>query len=323
MINCTLLHSDRSIYQDLKKISSDAWRWSVNVLNKHTDMISSGGILIITTCLLADKIFKGIHPFVPRLALAVFNFGGIIWLNVQMRDLLKSGRDLERSLYLRDWPAFIDTAIKVFLKTTGVLLTCGTFGAAVAALVGFPQVAVGVYVVMKPLGLANLFVTIATDITDYFQNESIVRKLEKMETGEGAADRLIKTAACFFEILQKKFKHSETRTEEFSLAHRLVRQLDTQTLETFQENWNTASAEKAREASIRRFFAIKDSLVNRQAGTRANLSLIGMGYISMGICRLYPNSVQEMFSRWVMSVLYTDELIKQKLFQYQLAQYIR
>lgn len=281
---------------------SSGWQWTVHVLNKHTDMISSAGILAITTCLLAAKIFKNIPPFLPRLARIVFNFGGIIWLNVQMRDLIKSGRDLYRA---SDWQGVLETAAKVFYKSVNVFLTCAIFGASVAAVCGFPYAPLALSIALRPISLASLGINIATDIRDYFVNESILHELKQIEDGNALS--LKKTMICFLEIITRS-KQRSSFPKEKKLADLLVRQIDVSVIETFQEQLKSQNPFKL-------FHSVKDSMVSKQAGTKANLSLIALGYISMGICRAFPDSLIEMTTRWGMSVLYTDELIRQKLFQ--------
>src|ERR1700733_5728087 len=107
------------------------WTQGVRILDKHTDLVSSGGILAITTCILASKIFEGMPPLLPRLSRIVFNYGGIIWLNVQMRELIKSGKDWYRALRLKQWAAVAELSLKVAIKAFNIFLTCANFAASV------------------------------------------------------------------------------------------------------------------------------------------------------------------------------------------------
>ena len=74
--------------------------------------------------------------------------------------------------------------------------------------------------------------------------------------------------------------------------------------------------------ALKLFYGIKDGMQNTQAATKANLILTSLGYISMGICRAFPDTLIEMFTRWSMSVLYTDKFIYEKFFQADLAERI-
>ena len=306
---------------------STAWRFSVRILNNHTDLISSGGILIITTCLLAAKIFKNIPPLLSRLALAVFNFGGIIWLNVQVRDFMKSFHDLVRVIQNRDAMRCIEVAAKVFLKGTNILLTCAIFGASVVAAIGFPQLLAMLYLTTRPLALTSLAMTILTDIYDYFANRRLIHQMVKIESQPNAGEQIAKVISSFLTtILPNKsiepISNANDNTER-KLASHLVQQLDMFTLETFQESLTKNPENTSGRLNLYKlFFKVKECMVNKQAMTKSSLSLTALGYISMGVCKGFPDSVIEMSTRWTMSILYTDDLISQKLFQYDLGKSI-
>lgn len=310
--------------ESVRQNIANGWRFSVRVLNKHTDLISSGGILIITTCLLAAKIFKNIPPLLPRIALVVFNFGGIIWLNIQARDLLKSIEDLSRNIQSYDWKPCVEVAAKVFLKATNILLTCSIFCASVVAVAGFPWVLSMFYLTTQPLGLTSLAMSIATDLYDYFANKQLLKEMDSLENQPKAGQRITKVMDGFLENIfpQTIASQSHKNKIEKSFANRLVQQLDMFTLETLKES--LPQQQNISDAQLKKFelfFKIKECMINKQAMTKSNLSLISLGYVSMGICKLYPDTLIEMATRWMMSVLYTDDLISQKLFQADLEQW--
>lgn len=272
-----------------------SWKFCVRVLNKHTDLVSSVGILAMTTCLFASKIFSQIPLFIPRLSLVVLNFGGIIWLNVQAKDFIKSVRDLSLAFWIQDYPGMLLTALKVMTKGINILLTCGMFAAATVAFCGFPHITAMMYLTMRPFAIFSLATGIASDIIDYFANKCFLKKIEENRDMHS-----------FLELIAGKKR-------ETKFAVQIVRQIDTQVLETFQETLEKdPSPEKV-------FQAVKDSVQNKQTAVESNLFLITLGYISMGICRIFPDTLIETGTRWGMSLLYTDELIRQKLFQYDLS----
>ena len=272
------------------------------VLDKHTDVISNLGILAITTCLLASKIFKQTPNFLPRLAMVVFNYGGIIWLNVQVRDLLKSGRDLSRAIKACELGGIVETAAKVFVKGVNAILTCVIFGGSIVSAFVFPQ---------------------ASDIRDYFANEVLLQRLEKLEADPEGSLLIGKVMVCFLKIVKNvppSSKEFFKCKREWQLADALVRQLDNYTLETFQESLSKDRKEKNPLVdALKLFYGVKDGMRNNQATTKANLSLTALGYISMGICRAFPDTLVEWLTRWSMSVLYTDAFIQRKFFQSDLA----
>jgi hypothetical protein len=266
------------VLKKAKDVAKNTWRWGIRVLNKHTDLISSGGILAITTCLLAAKVFKSIPSMLPRLALVVFNFGGIIWLNVQVRDFVKSCRDFSMVVADREWNVLAETAVKVFVKGVNILLTCGIFAASVVAAIGFPQSTAVMYVAMRPVALANLALTIGGDIRDYFVNEALLKDLKDAENSLQASSIIAKTMLCFLEIIgqQKEKKMQVEMNKEKRLAGALIRQLDLFTLETFRESLSQKKdRQHARMEACKLFYAVQDSVHNKQASTKANLSLWG------------------------------------------------
>ena len=205
-----------------------------------------------------------------------------------------------------------------------ILLTCAFFGASVAAAIGFPHLTMAMHLAVRPLALASLATNIATDVRDYFVNEGILKEMDRLEKYSRTDRQIAKVMSCFLEIVMRP-KHVPCLglsqwPEERKLAERIVRQLDTYTLETFQEGLaKPRRIGDVRQEVLKLFYAVQDSMRNKQSNTKANLFLTGLGYVSMGICRAFPETVTEKATRWGMSVLYTDELIRQKLYQSDLA----
>lgn len=309
----------------------DEWvRDKINVakriLDKHTDVISSMGILAITTCLLASKIFDQTPKFLPRMAMLVYHYAGIIWLNVQVRDLVKSVKDASRAVQFFDVPAMVETAAKVFVKGSNIILTCVIFAGSVVSAFVFPQASLAIALSIRSFSLSCLCINVASDIRDYFANEALLKRLEKIEASADGTLLIGKVMVCFLEIvkdIRSPSKVSGEWKEEWALADRLVRQLDSYTVETFRESLQKDRKEKNPLVDVLKlFYGVKDGLLSTQAYTKANLSLTTLGYISMGICRAFPESLVEMLARWSMSVLYTDEFIQRKFFQADLAERI-
>ena len=296
------------------------------ILDKHTDVISSMGILAITTGLLASKIFEQTPKFLPRLAMLVYNYAGIIWLNVQVRDLVKSVKDASRTIQSFDIPAMVETAAKVFVKGSNIILTCVIFAGSVASALVFPQASLAIALSIRSFSLSCLCINVVSDIRDYFANEDLLKRLEQIESSPEGSVLIGKVMVCFLEIvkdLKSPSKVSVEWKEEWALADKLVRQLDSYTVETFRESLQKDRKEKNPLVdALKLFYGVKDGLLSTQAYTKANLSLTSLGYISMGICRAFPDSLIEMLARWSMSVLYTDEFIQRKFFQSDLAERI-
>lgn len=296
------------------------------VLDKHTEAISNLGILAITTCLLASKIFESTPKMLPRVAKVVYDYGGLIWLNVQARDLMKSVKDLSRANQMKDLGGIIATAAKVFVKSANIFLTCVIFGGSVISAVAVPEASLAIALSIRSFSLSCLCINVLSDIRDYFANEALLKQLEKLDSDDKGNLLIGKVMACFLEIVkdvETPSKISSEWSEEWKLADRLVRQLDHYTLETFKESLQEERKEKYPLVdALKLFYGVKDGMKTNQGTTKANLSLIALGYFSMGLCRAFPDSLIEMSARWTMSVLYSDEFIQRKFFQSDLAERI-
>lgn len=304
----------------------DTIKFAKRVLDKHTDIISNLGILAITTCLLASKVFESTPKILPRVAKVVYDYGGLIWLNVQARDLMKSVKDLSRSIHMVDADGMVGTAAKVFVKGWNIILTCVIFAGSVISAVAVPEASLAIALSIRSFSLSCLCINVLSDIRDYFANETLLQQLEKLDTHPEGGLLIGKVMACFLEIvknLDSPSKVTSEWTEEWKLADKLVRQLDHYTLETFKESLDVDRKEKNPLVdALKLFYGVKDGMKSNQGTTKANLSLIALGYFSMGLCRAYPDSLIEMSARWTMSVLYSDEFIQRKFFQSDLAERI-
>lgn len=317
-------------YQMTYNTIDQRWRKIKRLLDQHTDAISSIGILAVTTAVLASKIFRSLPVVVGRSGRLFLEFCGIIWLNVQLKEFSKCGRDCLRAIQSTSYSAIARTAIKVIIKGVNVLLTCAYFGASVSSFGGFPHISTMIYTSLRPLSLAILSIEIVNEIGDYMTNRKLLEKLNLIENESNASNRLLKIVKSFFEInedqkiYQSKTTHidaNQKNSNERKLAETLVRQLDFFTLSTIKEIYekNSSSNEDRRIKALRLYFQIKDGLSNIHARVKSNLNLTVLGYLSRGICKMYPDSLTEMTVRWGMSVLYTDELvIKYKLRQMDL-----
>lgn len=289
--------------------------FTATVLNKHTDLVSSLQILAITTCLLASKLFEGVPVILTRVSLVALNYTGIVSLNVQVKDLLKSCEDCVFGIKHRQWTQVVETAAKVLCKGVNVLLTAVFFGTSLLALAGYPGAVLTAALALRPLSLLVLGVKIISDLRDYIVNETVLKKIVKIEGGEDFRGRIEKVMLRFLARIKGTDSAEESAKESF-LADKMVYQLDWLTLETFKERLIGLKESENRHAeTLKVFYAVRDSVQSGQTATRSNISLTTLGYLAMGLCKMFPDSLTEMASRWSMSVLYTEELIRQKLFQ--------
>lgn len=306
-------------------------RWCVYVFNHHTDLISNLGVLAATTMFLASKVFPNAPAFLPQIAIIILNRGVIIWVNEQVRDLYKSCRDF-RLVTSGQWEALSTTAVKVSVKAVDLFLTCAMFAASCAIFFGLTGISTYIYTTMRPLALGSLVCGLSTKCYDYYVDKSVLKYLDQIDASQDtqqASQKIAKLMKCVLEVLVLPLEEQQALdtaqeersfVEERSLARKIVRQFDLWTVQTFQDSLKEKKTlNNARMEAIKLFYSVKDSIVNRQAAIEANLSLMGLGYVAMAVSRAWPDTVADMSARWVMSVLYTDELVRQKLFQWDLA----
>lgn len=322
------LHSIRSSTSSLswqnfnpKTEIGRGWGKIKRILDHHTDAISSLGILTVTTGVLAAKIFSGIPPIIGNSGRLVLECCGIIWLNVQVKEFFKSRQDCLRTMRGLECEPIVKTIIKVIIKGINILLTCAYFSASIATFARFSQVSLRIYMTLRPLSLAILSAEVVNDIWDYTTNQKLLRKLNSIERQENGSQQLAKVMRGYLRIhLENQNRHvqtdkKETKTAENKLASNIVRQLDLFTLEQLQENSSSQTGDP-RTKALHLYYNVRDGLNNIQARVKSNLTLTVLGYISRGICKMYPDSLIEMIARWSMSVLFTDELV----FKYKLRQ---
>lgn len=299
-----------------------AGQWCVKVLDKHTDLISSFSILALNACILGSKIFKSIPFFLPRLSSVILNVGGVIWLNIQMRDCLKSCQDFKNAISIRDYSGMLFTASKVAVKASDILLISGLFVAALIALVNFPAVTLTMYAIMRPIALTSLVAKIALDISDYFINKRLLQRLDVLQRCENK-EKITAIMQSFIDHLKKENHKNEVPLQEKKLAIYLIRQLKSSTLEikfqeqaSFQLKHLNSSNTLDEKYAMELFSKVKQSMEDKQTMTKANLGLTALGYAIMGVNRIYPDTLLQSSLTFFISFLYTIKLIKQKWSDY-------
>ena len=102
-----------------------------------------------------------------------------------------------------------------------------------------------------------------------------------------------------------------------ALADRMVRRLSTATLESLAER--IAKGEHhgdPQQEALKLFYKIREGVEMRQQWTEDNLSITALGYGAMAVSKAFPETVADYTARWSLSVLWTDVLVRQKLFNY-------
>ena len=281
-----------------------AVRWCVDTYYQHSDLLFNLSTLTLNTAVLASKIFQSIPRIVERSANTLLSFTGVIWLNIQIRDLIKKGEDCLYAAQAKDWKGLAFSAAKVTVASLNILLTCGTFGASLVALSGLPTLALSMYLLMRPYALFSLVLEIATKVADHEIDGLLSHKMSIVLNLSNCDDKIQKIMVDFFSLLQK-----EKKKRIDPLALHIFRQQEHSSLEQIRTQFGPKPSQ---EQLKNLFLSLKKNLENNQFFTKVNFGLIAYGYVCIGICRLYPQTLIQSLSVWSVSILYTGKLLYKK-----------
>ncbi len=275
---------------------------------RHTDLIQNGQTLLLTTVVLASKIFSSIPDVVANLSMATLKYTGILFINAQVMHLQKSAYDLKLALTFFDFKGILLTALKVSVKSANIFLIISGFVMPIISLIGFKVFSASLLTLLLPISRSSWVLSCFNEISDYYQNQLLYQELSALNLTQS------KNLITNFKTLQSKF--SNHRSSDYHLALRLIRQNEGSTLEIFKNSlthrnvislptWQT-------QLYIREFQA---SLYKKNTLSESGSLLSGLGYTSMHVSKLYPDGIVEWGLRWNMSLLYFIKTIDKKFFQ--------
>lgn len=293
----------------------------IRVYNKHSELFSNLTIVSLNSILLLSKIYEQIPRVIPRTALVVFSYTGIISLNAQIKSLFKSSRDFSNAFSLRDAQGMLFTAMKVSVKGLNIILTASMFAAAVIALAGFPTITLAMYAVMRPFGVAGWIGAIANEACDYQQNQKVLGDLEVMRKSPNVDERIHNFAMHSFDLIRPGSLGPIKGKDERKLASRVLRQIGDYDVEAYRENIAKLALGSQRlgkpltidqQAAWLHFQNVQGSLEKQVKVATANLGLRVLCYGALGVCKAYPDSIAQWSSMWGISVLYLVKHIYEK-----------
>lgn len=310
----------RSCKGELLRAKDGAWK----LYNKNSNLISSFTNLALNTILLASCLIKRIPPIVPRVSFTLLSFTGMISINMQGRDWSKHMLDCRLALRFRTYPTLLLTAARVCVKGTNILLTCGLFAGAVIALAGYPQVSLTMFQVMRPIAMAALAGTISGEFIDYGSNKRLLGRLGAVHTQSDADAKIQAVAQNFiFMAYQPPYRKMDPRIRleagkqaEQMLALDAVRQMEEWALDSFKQGLAAQAIGRhsilTNAQSLHVYTGIEKALAQTQTMTKANIGLTTLGYISLGLCRLFPQTAIQYSLTLAMSLLYTGKMVYEK-----------
>lgn len=267
---------------------------------EHTDLLSSLGYLTLNTCIVASKLFTRFPQVIGRASNVLLNYMGVIELNFQWNTLWKNFQDTKWAFTYGDRKGYVLSALKTGIKGIDIILCSGLFAASLFALGGYLSVAAKMYRIMRPIGLVSYFPCVGLVISDYFVNRSVLKKIEAIGKSPEKIKQVIKEISLL---------NTYSKSEEKLFAMQLVRQLDQNVLLTVMKKLQESNRDGISEEL---WTSLKKGIQDKQDYTRANASLIGIGYISLGICRAYPNTLLQSSLQWLICLLYTGKIVIEK-----------
>lgn len=296
---------------------SDAYR-------NNSDLISSVTNLALNSILLVSKIFISIPVIIPRIAFTLLSFSGIISINMQARNVLKDSVDLRLAIQVRSLSGVLLTAARVFVKSTNILLTCTLFGGSIVALAGFPLASLLMFSLLSRLSTITLIAAISGEFIDYFSKKKLLGRLHVINELEDRDARVQTIAQNFismayqssYQKLNIRLENDEAIRKDQQLAANIVRNIDNWALEAFKHGLAAKMIGKntvlTPNEAIDVYNGLIEAIEKSQTIAKANIGLRALGYISLGICKLYPQTILQYGITLAMSLFYTSKMVMEK-----------
>ncbi len=302
------------------------------IYRNHSDLISSIGNDILNTIILVSRVVKQIPHAVNRSAYFAYNLTGMFWINVQIQDLQKKAKDTQVNFSAYDFEGVITSAAKTAVAALNILLSASLLTAALISLAGMPQIALTIYSAMLPFSLFSFFTNIGCELYDYIKNKMLAKKFRNIKFAKEftANSEKAKKVAEFFVRRLYNLQQTKCGFSEKKLARHTFKQLSyfqiSAMLQKFQNKYRADSAQtlltvlRRDQSKIGKLLQdLKKGLEDKNTYTKNNLGLITLGYVCMGICKAYPDTLIQSFVTWGISLLYTLKMIYEKTLNNQWA----
>lgn len=307
-------------HQQIQKSEEKNGHWLARIYRNHSDLISSIGNDVLNTIILVSRVVKQIPHFINRSAYFAFNITGMFWINMQIRDLGKNIHDAFTNTKAYDLEGIITSAAKVTVAALNILLATSLLAAALVSLAGLPQAALTMYAALRPFSLSSFFLSIGGAVYDYKKNQALVKIFDSKPANSNEAKKFIK---CFVHQLYNAQSTCQD-PEGKRLARHTFKQLDhfqlDAMLQKFRDEYGAGTPltllrilnrDESRREKL--YKELNNGLNNKNSYTRDHLGLVILGYVCMGICKAYPDSLIQSSVTWGISLLYTLKKIKEKL----------
>jgi hypothetical protein len=309
-------------------------RLAQRTYHDHSLLISSVTNVALNTILFVSKIIKKTPAIIPRLAFTCLSFSGMISLNMQIRDWAKHVRDVRFALRFRSYSALLLTAARVCIKGTNILQTCSVFAGALIALAGMPHITFILFQVLRPISLCTLAGAIAGEFIDYALKKRLLKKMHKIHQLKEADEKIQLIAQKFIHLayqspyrkMDSRIRRDPLHKQEQHMAVDIIRQMEEWSLESFKKGLAAQSIGKnsilTAAQALHVYKGIEMAIKQNQTMTKANIGLRALGYVSLGICRAFPQTLVQYGLTLTMSLFYTSKLIVENYLLKQLRKYL-
>lgn len=296
----------------IKQIPIVVW----NLYEENSYLLASIGQVALNAILLLGALVKRIPASVSTFCFTLLSFTGLLTIPMQAKDAVKNTTDFRLAWHFHSYGRMALAAIRVCIKTANIFLTFATMAGAFVALAGFPSQALAVFSALRPISLAALVGTIADDIGSYFWNHHLVDKMEHIKTSKDTDKKIQAVAQNFLYFasqspygrLDEHIQVSSESLKEQKLALDLITQIDIWTLDFIKEGLAAKQIGTHRPLTNKEahqiFDTIEKAFKQKITLTKVDLVLRTLGYISIGLSRLFPMTAIQYGLTLAMSLLY-------------------
>lgn len=279
-------------YETTKTWLSRKVCWLIE-LQRKTGLVKQTCYVLLDIAILVDKIFKDCPKIIGKTALFTLNALGISSFGF-IDDIHKGLNDLSLALIHLEIRGIILAFLKVSIDIIDFILLWGVCSASSLALFGYSDRSKQLYAIMHPYGISSYLVRMTLTGLDLYVNTKLVDELKKVPSDKR---NQITELFCNFLINPYDIK---AYNKESSLPIRVIRQLSRYDLKPFREliskdlkGWKPSKPlSKKRIVLIEPYYDKIVKCVENQLWHKSkDIKLRILGYVGMGIVKLYPNSI--------------------------------
>jgi hypothetical protein len=281
-------------------VLSHSWE----TVKHHGDFISNASLLVLNTCVVAQKAFTQIPTVVGTWPQAVVALFGAVKAPLLVAVVEKSWVDLTRAVSVKDKEGVVYLVVKISCKVAELFLTIGNIAVSIARVGGETAFVVGYYYYTRPIFLASIVGSVALDLYRLATKGVLAGQVTALASQEEE-----RVTALFDEMIAAN-----------SLAAvDVIRHLDPVSWNLLEKKLPVVTAVEEKRDVI---CAMGAYFQNAHRHAVASVAFRALGYLSQTLCGFYPDTLVEAFTNWTTSLLSTSKLFQKKISERSLQQVI-